>query len=121
MLAGLSWQASKAFAIHAHGDHEMSDQQLSQEELNALARLVAESLAKGEKAADVSAQLVNSGWEQGEADEFVGRIALHLASAQDRAAKSNAGEGGMGWLIWIGAILFINFLSWVFNWPFWVY
>ena len=100
----------------------MSDQQLSQEELNALARLVAESLAKGEKAADVTAQLVNNGWEQGEAAEFVGRIALHLASAQDRAAQSNdGGGGGMGWLIWIGAILFINFLSWVFDWPFWVY
>lgn len=29
--------------------------------------------------------------------------------------------GGMGWLVWIGVILFINFLSYVFNWPFWVY
>lgn len=29
--------------------------------------------------------------------------------------------GGMGWLIWIGLILLINFLSWAFNWGFWIY
>lgn len=26
-----------------------------------------------------------------------------------------------GWVIWIGLLLFINFLSWIFDWSFWVY
>ena len=100
----------------------MSDEQLSQEELDALARLVAESLAKGEKAADISAQLVNSGWEQADADNFVARIALHLSSAQHSRPVAASGEGGaMGWLIWIGVILLINLRSFLFGWGFWVY
>ncbi|MEO8498035.1 MAG: hypothetical protein ABI614_23465 [Planctomycetota bacterium] len=99
----------------------MSEQHLSQEELDALARLVTESLAKGENIADVSAQLVNNGWEQGAADEFVGQIALHRASAPRRVAPSKDGGGGMGWLIWIGVIILINVLSQVFNWGFWIY
>ncbi len=30
-------------------------------------------------------------------------------------------KGGGGWLMWIGVLLLINFLSYVFDWPFWVY
>lgn len=26
-----------------------------------------------------------------------------------------------GWLVWIGILLFINLLSWIFDWSFWVY
>lgn len=29
--------------------------------------------------------------------------------------------GGMGWLVWIGALLLINGLSYAFNWGFWLY
>jgi len=31
------------------------------------------------------------------------------------------GSGGLGWLIWIGALLVINLLSYLFNWGFWLY
>ena len=103
----------------------MAEEELSpedQKELDDLAGLVAESLAKGEKPADISQQLVNNGWEQAAADEFVGSIGQHLAHAQRTAAQSSAGGGGgMGWLVWIGLLLFINLLSWLFNWPFWIY
>ncbi len=31
-------------------------------------------------------------------------------------------KGGCGsWLIYIGILLFINLLSWIFDWSFWVY
>ncbi len=31
-------------------------------------------------------------------------------------------DGGIpGWVVWLGGLLVINFLSWLFNWPFWVY
>jgi hypothetical protein len=29
--------------------------------------------------------------------------------------------GGRGWLIWIGALLLINGLSYAFSWGFWLY
>ena len=102
----------------------MSDEQLSpedQQEMRELAGIVAQSLSKGEKPADITKQLVNSGWEQADADEFVNSIAQHLASAERAAAQSSSGGGGMGWLIWIGALLLINLLSYLFEWPFWIY
>lgn len=31
-------------------------------------------------------------------------------------------SGGLGgWLVWIGLLVLINFLSWLFDWSFWVY
>ncbi len=30
-------------------------------------------------------------------------------------------EDGGSWLVWIGLLVFINFLSWTFGWPFWIY
>jgi hypothetical protein len=29
--------------------------------------------------------------------------------------------GATGWLVWIGLLILINFLSWAFNWSFWIY
>ena len=26
-----------------------------------------------------------------------------------------------GWLVWIGMLILINFLSWMFDWSFWIY
>ncbi len=34
--------------------------------------------------------------------------------------QSDSGSTG-GWLTWIGLLLLVNFLSYVFDWPFWVY
>lgn len=31
------------------------------------------------------------------------------------------GGGIPGWLIWIGLLIGINVLSYLFDWPFWVY
>ncbi len=33
--------------------------------------------------------------------------------------EENNGCGG--WIIWILGLLFINLLSWIFDWSFWVY
>lgn len=35
--------------------------------------------------------------------------------------SDDEGGGGLGWLVWIGGLLLINFLSWAFNWSFWIY
>jgi hypothetical protein len=34
---------------------------------------------------------------------------------------SENSSGGSGWLLWIGVLILINFLSWLFDWSFWVY
>ena len=106
----------------------MADEQMSpddQEEMRQIAGLVAKSLDEGKSAEETAQLLVENGWEQEAADKFVGSIAVSLANAryhaaQAESAKSNDG-GGMGWLVWIGLLVLINFLSYVFNWPFWIY
>lgn len=34
---------------------------------------------------------------------------------------SEDSDSGMSWLVWIGILLFVNLLSWIFDWSFWVY
>jgi len=34
--------------------------------------------------------------------------------------SDDEGAGG-GWLVWIGVLVLINFLSWMFDWSFWIY
>lgn len=36
-------------------------------------------------------------------------------------SNESGGGGAASWLIWIGLLLLVNFLSWAFDWPFWVY
>ena len=87
------------------------------DEIQDLAMLVAQNLAKGESPEAISQQLVDSGWDPDEATAFVGSIQQQLAQMQ-----SNQGsDEGMGWLLWIGGILLINLLSYLFNWGFWIY
>ena len=35
--------------------------------------------------------------------------------------SENGRSGGGRWLIYIGILLLINFLSWAFDWGFWLY
>jgi len=102
----------------------MTDEPLSpedQQEMEELAGLVAKSLAEGKKPAEITQQLVDGGWKQDDAEVFVNSISLHLINAQHAAQPSHAGSGVPGWAIWIGELLLINLLSWLFNWPLWVY
>ena len=27
----------------------------------------------------------------------------------------------VAWVVWIGVLILINFLSWMFDWSFWIY
>ena len=36
-------------------------------------------------------------------------------------AYSTEGSPIARWLVWVGALVFLNLLSYWFNWPFWVY
>lgn len=30
-------------------------------------------------------------------------------------------DGAAGWVVWIGVLILVNFLSWAFDWSFWIY
>lgn len=94
----------------------------SPEELQQLAELVAEALGNGESREKVITDLVENGWDERSADKFV-RSVEQVIYAQPQPAGGHADSegGGFGWLIWIGALLLINGLSYVFNWGFWLY
>jgi hypothetical protein len=87
------------------------------DEIQGLTQVVAESLGKGEDPQVVAQQLIDTGWEPDQANGFVGSIHQQMFEAQG----SGESRESNGWLLWIGAILGINFLSWLFNWGFWIY
>lgn len=87
------------------------------DEIEGLAILVAENLQKGESPEEIVQQLTESGWEEQDAIGFVSSIKHQLEEPQ----HVSQGGGGMGWLVWLGGILLINLLSYLFNWGFWIY
>ena len=87
------------------------------DEIQGLSQVVAESLANGEDPKSVAQKLVDSGWEPEQAEGFVGSIEQPMLAPQ----SSGAGSEAKGWMIWAGGIIGINFLSWLFNWGFWIY
>ena len=90
---------------------------LADDEIEEFSQLVAQSLAKGDDPAAVAQTLVDSGWEPDQANAFVGAIQQQLLEVQNSGGSSES----MGWLVWLGALIGINFLSWVFDWGFWLY
>lgn len=104
----------------------MSEKELTPEqqaELNQFATVVAQSLARGESQQEVTDQLVSDGWDQEGAAAFVHSVAQQVADGQSgpAPAASGGGGGGSSWLVWIGILVLVNLLSYVFNWPFWIY
>ena len=112
----------------------MSADQNSQDDtaLEQAAEQAVDALSSGRSEESVAQDLVATGWKKHEATEFVAHIGdllqektadLQQQSAlrEARPAQKSTGSGAMGWLVWIGIILLINFLSWVFEWPFWIY
>ena len=87
------------------------------DEIHALTRIVSDSLANGEDPQKVSQQLIDSGWEPDQANYFVGSIHQQMFEEQ----SSERGSESNGWLAWIGVLVGINFLSWLFDWGFWIY
>lgn len=88
------------------------------EEIEGLTHVVAKSLAEGKDPEAIAQQLIDSGWEPEQAHAFVGSI--HQQLYEHAAGSAQEGEGG-GWMLWLGGIVGINFLSWLFDWGFWIY
>ena len=107
--------------VRTCGDEEMAEDELSVEEQRQLAQLVAKSLSEGRPPAEIVEQLVDSGWEPQAANEFVGSVVQYMADSRRAASQPSGGSSGQQWLVWIAVLLIINFLSWLFGWPFWIY
>lgn len=91
------------------------------DEIQGLTQVVAESLSNGEDPEKVAQQLIDSGWEADDANGFVASIQLHMLEAENAHANTGGDSEVQGWLLWAGGIIGINFLSWMFNWGFWIY
>jgi hypothetical protein len=87
------------------------------DEIQGLTEVVAESLAKGDDPAAIAQKLIDGGWEPDQANAFVASIHQQIYENANAGQEKESG----GWLLWIGGILGINFLSWLFDWGFWIY
>ena len=89
-------------------------------ELQELAIIISQALSKGESREKVVADLTNNGWEQEPAENFVNAGVDGMTRIPVQHDHKSA-DSGMGWLIWIAALLLINALSYAFDWGFWLY
>ena len=79
---------------------------------------VAAGLAAGRPRTSVAQELVADGWSEVDANELV--LAVE-GSMQENSAKEGGGGRAGGWLVWIGVLVVINLLSWLFGWGFTIY
>lgn len=91
------------------------ENQAQKEAVEAVYKYAAQLMQNGLSSAEVESKLV----EQGLDKESAGAVVKNL---NDYLAGKNDGDGGaMGWLVWIGILIGINLLSYIFDWPFWIY
>lgn len=93
----------------------MSDEP-SEEDIEQFVHAVAEQLAAGVPKSEIVDQLVDSGWDEDDAKQLVRDIGSKVTTT-----GSSGGGEGMGWLMWIGILVGVNVLSYLFDWPFWLY
>lgn len=119
MRVKLNW-----FDTPPNADKPMADEKISLEddEMQELAQLVAEALARGDSRESVIADLSENGMSEDDSEEFVSLIESQLYQIDTGPAQHAGGsDGGMGWLMWISVIVGINVLSQIFNWGFVIY
>ncbi len=122
--------AGKRFACKACGN-EVVVPGGAQDDVAATIAWVQEQRDAGHTRGALRQQLVTHGYSEDEAHELVDtalgtpdQIAARRGAsrrARSGAMETDSGGDGAGWLIWIGILLLINLLSWIFDWPFWVY
>jgi len=102
----------------------MVDEKISLEddEMQELAQLVAEALARGDSRESVIEDLSKNGMSDSDAEEFVSLIEFQMYQIDTGPTHhGGGGDGGLGWLVWIGAIIGIKVLSQIFGWGFVIY
>jgi len=109
----------------------------AQDNIAATLTWVQDQRADGHTRAALREQLEEHGYSTEEArslvetalgtpDEIVARRGASRR-ARTRAMDGDSGYqgsgdgGAAGWMIWVGILLLINLLSFLFDWPFWIY
>lgn len=92
-------------------------EQKQKEALDLIYKYVGEEIQKGTPPQSIKDKLIGEGVDRQTADTIVDDFVQYAKEAEAEQSES----GGMGWLMWIGIILVINLLSYIFDWPFWLY
>jgi hypothetical protein len=71
---------------------------------------------QGKSSTQIKDALVSEGLDNESA-----KIVVNNMNQAITEQKRNESSGVGGWVIWIGLLLLINLLSWIFDWPFWIY
>ena len=111
--------------------------ELTQEALVAVVERVQKAAEDGQARSRVRMQLVQEGLDADAADAIVDRVfkpelplsqrhrasaAMAASSASSAGSAGSVGGGGVqSWMFWLGGLALINFLSWAFDWSFWIY
>ncbi len=92
------------------------------DELAELIAGVQESADNGESAARVRMRLVQRGMDANAADAIIHRVYSNTdAPLSERHRQAASAAVDNRWMFWIGGLVLINLLSWLFDWPFWIY
>jgi len=98
---------------------------VDRQHVNEIVKSIREAADSGMSRADIRRELMDTGMDGREAEQLIttaiGRPGEYQASQQATLTDGDGDGGAMGWITWIGILVVINFLSWVFDWPFWVY
>ena len=46
---------------------------------------------------------------------------IKFLNTKTKTMSEEKESGGFGWAIWIVVLIVVNLLSWIFDWPFWIY
>lgn len=103
------YSAQKGF----DSDLKIGPDEIEPEEMQTLAIMVAQALQDGDSHQEIATDLVNGGWTQQQADQFVVTIDGQLDAAE-ASTSASSGEGHWGWIIWIGVFILFKILSRLF-------
>jgi len=89
---------------------------LEAEEMQELAYLVSEALARGDSRESVIADLSENGVPEDEAEDLVSSIEAQAYQIDAGPVQQESdGEGGYSWLIWVGIFVLFRILRHIFN------
>lgn len=95
----------------------MSNNEEEQKSVEQIFAYISQQKLSGKFDFEIKRSLIEQGIEEEVADQFI--KTANSTNAENLQEDDDSGVGG--WVIWIGIILGINFLSYLFDWPFWIY
>ncbi|MCP4522530.1 MAG: hypothetical protein GY827_12690 [Cytophagales bacterium] len=107
----------------------MSEEQLTEEQQQEVVKQIYQEAAELKQQGKTDDEIVATLKEKGLDAEMAASVVQNLnAMIEERKAANNPyveddddGDSAWGWLIWIGILVVVNLLSYIFDWPFWIY